>query len=169
MGKFVSDFKKLRFGVPQGSVLGPLFFLIFINDLSFCMEVIKCKLFADDTTIYHEGDDLDKLLNDFKNLLRPFFDWCLINRLEVNWSKTYIMVITNKRVKNLKNLKNVNLGTAEIEVVDNFKLLGVSIDSKLNFEYYVSQLRLQINRKLYSIKKLFSKRLFYRILIIVRR
>lgn len=91
------------------------------------------------------------------------------------------MVFTNKRLKNLKNLKKVNLGTAEIEVVDNFKLLGVSIDSNLNFKYYVSKLRLQINRKLYSIKKLFylslyinvkinfSKRLFYRILIIVRR
>lgn len=65
------------------------------------------------------------------------------------------MVITNKRIKNLKELKTLDLDVAKDEIVDKFKLLGVIIDSKLDFEYYVSSLRLQANRKLYSIKRFF--------------
>ena len=78
-----------------------------------------------------------------------------MNKLEINWSKTFCMVITNKRLKDLKSLKVIDFGEAKVQIVDKFRLLGVTIDSKLNFELYISELRLQINRKLYSIKKLF--------------
>lgn len=112
MGKYASSYKKIKLGVPQGSVLGPLFFLIFINDLPFYLENLVCKLFADDTTILHTGNDLDKLIDSFKTLLRTFFIWCDQNKLEVNWSKTYVMVITNKRLKKLKDIKSIHLGIA---------------------------------------------------------
>ena len=155
MGNNKSDFKKIKLGVPQGSVLGPLFFIIFINDLSFCLESLKFKLFADDTTIYHIGDELSELIVYFNKLLAPFFQWCELNRLDINWSKTYCMVITNKRIKGLKELKEISIGNSCVQIVEKFRLLGVLIDSKLNFEQNVSQLRIQVNRKIYSIKKLF--------------
>ena len=65
------------------------------------------------------------------------------------------MVITNKRIKGLKELKEISIGNSCVQIVEKFRLLAVLIDSKLNFEQNVSQLRIQVNRKIYSIKKLF--------------
>lgn len=95
------------------------------------------------------------MLPSFMGQLKPLFEWCFMNRLEINWSKTFGMIITNKRVKNLKNFKEIDLGVAKVQIVDKFRLLGITLDAKLNFEINVSELRQQINRKLYSIKKLF--------------
>lgn len=86
----------IKLSVPQGSILGPLFFLIFINDLAFLLE-IKCKMFADDTAIYDSDKNLLTLINRFKKLIEPLIDWCKFNKLDLNWSKTFFMFITNKR------------------------------------------------------------------------
>ena len=67
-----SSFESINLGVPQGSVLGPLFFLLFINDLAFIIELI-CKMFADDTTPYESDENLDILITKFKKKLEPFF------------------------------------------------------------------------------------------------
>ena len=138
MGNYSSIYKKIKLGVPQGSVLGPVFFLIFINDITFVLEHLKCKLFADDTTIYYDGDKLDELLLSFNRLLTPFFNWCNLNRLDINWDKTFCMIITKKKIKGLKEINNVLIGDSQVKVVDKFKLLGVTIDSQLDFEFYVS-------------------------------
>ena len=100
--KKISDLMSINLGVPQGSVLGPLFFLIFINDLAFLLEEIMCKMFADDTTLYDAHEDLDKLISKFKKSLEKLIDWCKFNKLDLNWSKTFFMFVTNKRV-NLPN------------------------------------------------------------------
>jgi len=79
-------------GVPQRSVLGPLFFLLFINDL---LQGISSKLFADDTTIYSSGPDLDGVVKDFQVRIMLLSTWCSLNRLDINWSKTFVMFVTN--------------------------------------------------------------------------
>ena len=84
-------------GVPQGSILGPLFFLIFINDVCFIVN-LSCKMFADDTTIYESDSNTNTLISKFKNKLEPFFDWWKYNKLDINWSKSCLMYVTNKRV-----------------------------------------------------------------------
>ena len=151
-GSSISSFKDLQLGVPQGSVLGPLFFLIFINDLALALKNIKCKLFADDTTLYLANDKLDTLITSFTNNLKYVLDWCNLTRLDINWKKTFIMFITNKH---LVLPKSINIFGHDVNVVESFKLLGVTIDNKLNFCEHVALLRNTINRKLYSIKKLF--------------
>jgi hypothetical protein len=138
-------------GVPQGSILGPLFFLIFINDLAFVVELL-CKMFADDTTLYDADSDLEVLINRFKKQLEPLIDWCNFNRLDLNWSKTFFMFVSNKRQK---LPKEIYVGEISVKVVDSFKLLGVTIDNKLNFDLHCTLTKRIINRKLYSIKRLF--------------
>ena len=93
--------------------------------------------------------------------MKTLLDWCQFNKLDINWSKTFFMFITNKRVKLPKEItvgsKLVNDKSEDIKVsvVDSFKLLGVTIDNKLNFGEHCSNLKKIVNKKLFSIKRLF--------------
>ena len=139
----------IKLSVPQGSVLGPLFFILFINDLAFLLE-FGIIMFADNTTLYDA--DLSLLLSKFSKKLEPLLDWFKFNKLDLNWSKTYFMFITSQRVKLPIEILVSGL---LVKLVDTFRLLGITIDNKLNFEKYSKDLKLIINRKLYSIKRLF--------------
>ena len=147
-----SNLSKLLLGVPQGSVLGPLLFLIFINDLPWYLNQIETTLFADDTTLLFCEDNFDRIISQYKNGLKKLNEWCNHNRLYINWSKTYIMVITNKRIT-VPNY--VEFDSVKVEIIDKFKLLGVLIDNKLHFNDYVNQQCISINKKLFAIKRLF--------------
>ena len=98
INKVESRFFKMKLGVPQGSVLGPLLFIIFFNDLPFFLINILSKLFADDTTLLFSGSLISNVVSNFKAGLKVLTEWCNFNRLFINWSKTFIMFITNKRV-----------------------------------------------------------------------
>ena len=100
------------------------------------------------------GDNVTTLINKFKEYLKPMLDWCKFNKLDINWDKTFFMFVTNKRVgKQIPN--EISIENCQVKVVDNFKLLGVTIDNKLNFDKYSRDLHLSVNKKLYSIKRLF--------------
>jgi hypothetical protein len=148
-----SDLLLNLLGVPQGSVLGPLFFIIFINDLAFLLKDLMTKLFADDTTLIDTHDNMDILITKFKKKLEILINWCKFNKLDINWAKTDFMFVTNKRIKAPKEIE-ISAGIS-VRVVEQFKLLGVTIDNKLNFETYASMIKKSVNRKLYSIKRLF--------------
>jgi hypothetical protein len=158
--KKMSPLMAILLGVPQGSVLGPLFFLLMINDLAYIIELM-CKLFADDTTLGGVDKDLNILINRFVSKLKTLLDWCQFNKLDINWSKTFFMFVTNKRVKLPKEitvgtkLVNDKIEDIKVSVVDSFKLLGVTIDNKLNFTEHCSNLKKIVNKKLHSIKRLF--------------
>jgi len=131
--------------------LGPLFFLIFINDLPFIMELLS-KLFADDTTFYDANIDIQVLISSFRRKLEPLLEWCKFNRVDINFKKTYFVVITRKHIIMPETIKFNNV---DIEVVSSFKLLGVTIDNKLTFSKYISMTCGRINGVLHSIKRLF--------------
>jgi hypothetical protein len=92
-----SESREMTLGLVQGSTLAPLFFLIFVNDLAFLLET-SCKMFADDTTLYESDTELKPLISKFLKKLEPLFDWCTYNKLDINWSKTFFMFVTNKRI-----------------------------------------------------------------------
>ena len=158
----MSDSKEIKLGVPQGSVLGPLFFLIFINDLPYFLKQYKSVLFADDTTLCFRNLNYDNLLVEFYSACDKLNRWCKYNRTDINWSKTEIMFICRKMSKDSQGKKklfsfpeSLNVFGNLVKVVSSFKLLGVHIDSKLNFRKHVSQLRIAINKRIYSFNRLF--------------
>ena len=115
-------------------------------------------MFADDTTLGDADKDLKTLVSRFVEKLKIFLEWCKFNRLDINWSKTYFMFVTNRRVKlpNEKTVcKDINGKDIQVNFVNNFKLQGVTIDNKLNFSEHVSNVKKIVNRKLFSIKRLF--------------
>jgi hypothetical protein len=106
-----------------------------------------CKLFGDDTALGDVDKDLNILIDIFVEKLKVFLEWCEFNKLDINWTKTYFMFVTNKRLK-LPNetevgSKIVNNKQEEIKltVVTSFKLLGVTIDNKDAFIEHCSNLK----------------------------
>ena len=149
----------IKLGVPQGSVLGPLLFIIFINDLPFFASDLNQKLFADDTTAHVSRDSYDLLISDFNIHINHLITWCRFNQLDINWTKTKAMFITKKMDPSSNRPidlpKFIRIGSVDVEVVHNFRLLGVTIDDKLNFLTHTSNIRRSVNIRLYSIHKLF--------------
>ena len=121
-------------GVPQGSFLGPLLYIIYLNDFTSCLQFSKANLYADDTETTISSSDIGNLTRSFQTELDNISDWMRGNILSVNPDKTEFMVIGNPRRKNkFADLPPFFLGQNEISRVDKTKYLGVMVDDKLNW------------------------------------
>jgi hypothetical protein len=126
---------------------------MFINDLPYFLEEFLAILFADDTSLEMCDVDLDSLLQRFKLATLKIDTWCANNLIDINWDKTKIMLISQMR--KFKPPKIIEICGKEVQVVNNYELLGVYIDERLNFNKYTCELRKIIYTRLYSIKQLF--------------
>ena len=90
-----SESKTVRFGVPQGSILWPKLFSIFVNDLAESITNGELYLFADDTTIYFIGENIGDIIQSLQSTLDQVHTWCLSNRLIAHESKSEAMIISN--------------------------------------------------------------------------
>ena len=126
-----SDVKGLTTGVPQGSTLGPLLFLLYINDLPNVLSKYSL-MFADDTVLYHRNVSPDILYQDLQKDLDAVNMWCARNYITLNISKSQY-VSFGYRKPTLDNTV-LRLGEYILDKVDSYKYLGTMIDSKLNGE-----------------------------------
>ena len=132
---YKSSFGTITCGVPQGSILGPLLFLMYINDLSKVSEYCFSLLFADDTNMYHTGKDMKKVCDQVNEDLKNVQEWLNCNKLSLNIRKTHYMIFTprNKIIDDI----DVKFCNNVIERVYVTKFLGVQIDSQLTWKTHV--------------------------------
>lgn len=131
-----SDTKLLDIGVPQGSILGPLLFLLFINDLP-SITKFSVKLFADDTLLSLVGDDFKTLEKQTNIELKKVSKWFTANRLTLNLSKSKFMIVKRKYRK-LNDSFVLRFNGKRMEKCQSYKYLGVHIDENLDFKTHIN-------------------------------
>ena len=127
---------KITSGVPQGSILGPLLFLLYINDIENCSNIVSMILFADDTNIYHSHTCL-KTLNDIMQIeINKIADWLIVNKLSINIKKTRIILFKSPK-KRLNHSVTISINNKPIDEVKSISFLGVNIDEHLTWKKHI--------------------------------
>ena len=139
-----SESLQVRCGVPQGSVLGPKLFILYINDIVNVSKLLKYILFADDTNIFFSGKNLDKICKTITIELEKLNSWFKVNKLSLNVGKTNFMVFCSYNVT-IDQVK-IELGGQPVKRVKFTKFLGVIIDEKLNWKEHVSLVCSKLNK-----------------------
>ena len=142
-----SSWRDLIFGVPQGSILGPLLFNIYLCDLFMFTDNIDIASYADDTTPYVSGVTLDSTVKSLEKIADLLFTWFNYNQMKGNEDKCHVILSSQDNV-------HVNIGTAQIENSKCQKLLGINIDSKLTFEDHINRICKKASAKLNALSRI---------------
>ena len=157
IGTESSSLQTINSGVPQGSVLGPLLFLLYINDMPLVSEIINCILFADDTTYLHHSLSLDDLYVTVNRELDKLNGWLSANKLEINTDKTkYIIFSTSQRKPYFQLTPSdhfVSLNNMTIENTNTTKFLGLHLDENMSFKNHISEISKKVIKGIYLLKR----------------
>lgn len=148
---YESEHKAIKYGVPQGSVLGPLLFLIYINPLP---QVINhpMTLFADDSTVLFYSKNINNLESDINSSLVCLIEWLESNNLKINLEKTKIMNFRQR--KNVAQNLNINYLGHIIEETETAKFLGLYLDCNVKWKAHIDFICKKINKISYALRML---------------
>ena len=132
-------------GVPQGSILGPILFALYVNDMASCIPEAKFVLFADDTTVIFKAKTITELNMVCSHGINKLHDWLCTNRLSLNIGKTQCLLFGSKNMQNDLANFNISLGQDKIKVVHEAKYLGLILDDQLSWSHHINSVCKKIN------------------------
>ena len=142
-------------GIPQGSCLGPLLFIIYLNDFEDCLVLSKAGMYADDTHVTVTSDSIEELFESAREEMMNISEWMRINKLSINPQKTEYMIIGHpRRTNKISSHEPLMLNGAEIKRVKETKSLGILVDEGLNWKEQYSKVKGKVSGELWSLKKL---------------
>ena len=145
-----SETKHITHGVPQGSILGPLLFILYINDFSRASDLFFSILFADDISVFIEGQSYTGVIETMNKELKKIVNWLNSNKLTLNIKKTHYMIFHRSRIK--KKLK-ITLHNQTIFETNSLKFLGVIIDNNLKWHAHIGYIKNKISKSIGIIYK----------------
>ena len=151
-----SDSRSITNGVPQGSVLGPLLFIIFVNDLpNIFPPEVTTKFFADDAKLYTEITSNDDIV-ELQRCLDLLSEWARDWQLEISIPKCFVMDIGNKQ--NTSDYNSININGLDLECVAELKDLGVTLDTHIKFAPHITQIVARAKQRLFLLFRAFTTR-----------
>ena len=143
---------KMICGKPQGSILGPLLFLIYVNDFPNCLKYTKCNMFADDTQIDASSNNIESIANSLNEDLANVSEWMKANKLSLNTSKTEYMIIgSHKRLRQIQSAPPIILDNTQIKRVKVTKLVRLMFDETLTWDEQVILITKKVNKGLRNV------------------
>ena len=148
---YLSSKSQISYGVPQGSVLGPLLFLIYINDIHNSSDKLSFFLFADDTKLLYADKDLKSLEETVNNELLKVSEWLNANKLTLNAKKSNYVIFRPYQRKlgysvNIKMFDNSTHTFTSLECKEHVKYLGILLDSNLSWKFHIEYVALKISK-----------------------
>ena len=138
--EFNSSYRNIECGVPQGSVLGPLLFIIFLNDIAFSADKFSFVTYADDTNVIVSHANLSDLITTVNQELSNLSVWFKANKLSLNIDKTNYMIFKNRHSNRIYDDLNICIDGRKISRVSHTKFLGVLLDESLTWSNHTSNI-----------------------------
>ena len=143
-----SSLAAVNLGVPQGSILGPLLFLFYINDLCNSSDHLEYLLFADDTNVFLSGNNITELNSTMNTGLEKLAEWFRANLLSLNTKNTVYMFFHKARKKFVVDDCNIYISNSVISRVESCRFLGVIIDQHLSFKQHFQYIAANISKNI---------------------
>jgi hypothetical protein len=142
-----STLKTINCGVPQGSIIGPLLFILYINDMAYVSDKVFPIFYADDSNLFVKGINVENMVNVLNCELSKIYDWLNANKLSLNLNKTQCIIFKSRK-KKINNTFTVKIDNTIVNYVSFIKFLGVTIDSHLSWEHHSKHIRKKISKGL---------------------
>ena len=149
----ISNIEPISSSIPQGSILGPLLFIIYINDSSKCLKYSNNLSFADDTMIILSAKNNNLLFQKGNKELENIDNWLIANKLSLNVKKTKYILFSSRTTKTLSKDSVLTIRKNQIERVTSVKLLGVIFNERLTWKDHMAMLISKLKSSLYTVMR----------------